>query len=129
MSYRASTPLRDFLCKEVGALAALTAMLLVGLVMAFGSPSRLSYRLPPSIETGDVVAKALRPQHQLGVQGPSRSIRLRSSPTPEAISATPKAVPHPTARLGSDAAPCAYRLSQYLEQRTRCPRAPPVSVV
>ena len=128
MSY-SSTPLRDFLCKEVGALAALTAMLLVVLVMAFGSPGRLSYRLPPSIESGDAVAKVLRPQQQLDVRGPSGSVRLGSSPTPAAISGTSKAVPHPTARLGSDAAPCVSRLSQYLEQRTRCPRAPPVSVV
>jgi len=129
MRHRASMPLRDFLCREVGALAALTVMLLTGLVMAFGSPGRLSYRLLPSIESGDLVAKVPRPQQQLGVRGPSWSARLGSSPTPEAISATPKAVPHPTARLSSDAAPGVYRLSQYLEQRTRCPRAPPVSVV
>jgi len=100
--------MRESLCKEVGALAALTAMLLLGFVMAFGSPARLSYRLPPSIESSDVVAKVLRPQQQLHVRGPNRSVRLGSSPTPAAISATPTTVPHPTARLGSDAAPGVY---------------------
>ena len=129
MSHRASTPLQDCLCKEVGALAALTAMLLVGLVMAFGSPGRLSYRLPPSIETGGAAAKVLRPQPQLAVRGPSRSVRVgSSSPTPVTVSTT-RPASHPTACLASDVAPRVYRLSQYLEQRTRCPRAPPISVV
>jgi hypothetical protein len=46
MTRPAPAPLHDFLRKEVGALAVLSALLAVALGMAFGSPGRLSYRHP-----------------------------------------------------------------------------------
>jgi hypothetical protein len=130
MVQTALLPLHDFRRRTGCTLAVLGAVLAVVLGgMAFGCPARVSYRLSsPLLDAGDIDAKALRPQQQLAFRGASRSIRLGSSAGTETALLAWQSARGPTAKSAPAPTPLFSGASTYLEQRTSCPRGPPLLV-
>jgi hypothetical protein len=124
------SPLHDLRRRAVCTLAVLSAVLAIALVgMAFGCPGRVSYRpLLPSLDAGDIDAKGLRPQQQLAFRAASRPIRLGSSSGTEAILSALRCAQRSTAQCVSLPTLHVSGITGYLQQRTRCPRGPPLPV-
>jgi hypothetical protein len=122
--------LHDFRRRAVCTLAVLSAVLAIALAgMAFGSSGSVNYRPPtPSFDARDIDAKALQPQHQFAFRGASRPIRLGSSSGTDAALHAFQSAQRTTAQ--SSAAPTLHisEIFGYLEQRTNCPRGPPLPV-
>jgi hypothetical protein len=123
--------LHDFRRRAVCTLAVLSAMLAIALAgMAFGSSGSVSYRRPtPWLDTRDIDSNALRPQQHFAFRGASRAIRLGASSGTVAALLAFQSKQRTTAQ--SAAAPTLHisGISGYLEQRTNCPRGPPLPVV
>jgi hypothetical protein len=109
-------------------LNAVLALVLVGLA-TLHSVGVISYQpASPTLDARDVDAKALRPQQQLGFQGPAHSIRLGSSSELSPLLAHRSSL-HPSSQSTALPGPQNSRISGYLQQRTRYPRAPPLGAV
>jgi hypothetical protein len=130
MAHLPISPLHGFRRRAVCTLAVLSAVLSIALAgVAFGCLGSARYLPPsPTFDAHDVDAKALRPQQQVAFRRASRPIRLGSSSGTEATFGALQCAQHPTAQSTPSPAPHVTTMCGYLQQRTRGPRGPPVSL-
>jgi hypothetical protein len=106
-------------------LSAVLAIMLAGVALVCSGA--VGYRAAASsFAARDFDAKGLLPQQQLAFRGPSRSIRLGSSANPKRAVLAFRSLLHSSDQAAPVPASQSSRISGYLQQRTRCPREPPL---